>query len=409
MEDLHVIAVRHLKGKDKEVIKMFSSPEEVFEKEKKYMMPVYKRPRIVMREGKGATVKDFFGKEYIDCVGGIAVNAVGYCHPVVVKAIKEQAEKLMHVSNLYYTEPQVELAEKLSEKSGMDKVFFCNSGAESVEAALKLASKVTGKHNYIAAEGSFHGRTLGSLSVTFGSRFRSVFEPLLLKGVKFVRYNDAEAIRTAINDDTAAVVLEPIQGETGVIVPSEGYLREVREICTEKGVLLILDEIQTGFGRTGRWFCKEHEGVEPDIMTVAKAMGAGFPIGAMLAKEGIEFEAGEHGSTFGGNPLACTAALASINVIEAEGLVERSRELGAYFMKNISDEGDPGVVKEIRGKGLMIGIELTKRCGEIVEKALERNILINCTSESVIRLVPPLVISKEEIDRVISVLCEIIK
>lgn len=390
---------------------MFSSPEEVFEKEKKYMMPVYKRPRIVITEGKGATVSDCFGNEYIDCVGGIAVNAVGYCHPKVVKAIKEQAEKLMHVSNLYYTEPQVELAEKLSGKCSMDKVFFCNSGAESVEAALKLASKVTGKHKFIAAEGSFHGRTLGSLSVTFETKFRSVFEPLLLNGVKFVRYNDAEAIRKAIDDDTAAVILEPIQGETGVIVPSEGYLKEVREICTGKNVLLILDEIQTGFGRTGRWFCKEHEGVEPDIMTVAKAMGAGFPIGAMLAKEGIEFETSEHGSTFGGNPLACTAALASMKVIEEERLVERSRELGAYLMEKVHEgriDSNP-VVKEIRGKGLMIGIELTKRCGEIVDKARERRILINCTFDSVIRLVPPLVISKEQIDSVISVLCMIIK
>ncbi|MGB2841364.1 MAG: acetylornithine transaminase [Halobacteriota archaeon] len=390
---------------------MFSSPEEVFEKEKKYMMPVYKRPRIVITEGKGATVSDSFGNEYIDCVGGIAVNAVGYCHPKVVKAIKEQAEKIMHVSNLYYTEPQVELAEKLSGKCGMDKVFFCNSGAESVEAALKLASKVTGKHKFIAAEGSFHGRTLGSLSVTFETKFRSVFEPLLLNGVKFVRYNDAEAIRKAIDDDTAAVILEPIQGETGVIVPSEGYLKEVREICTEKNVLLILDEIQTGFGRTGRWFCKEHEGVEPDIMTVAKAMGAGFPIGAMLAKEGIEFETSEHGSTFGGNPLACTAALASMKVIEEERLVERSRELGAYLMEKVHEgriDSNP-VVKEIRGKGLMIGIELTKRCGEMVEKARERRILINCTFDRVIRLVPPLVISKEQIDRVISVLRAIIK
>jgi len=390
---------------------MFSSPEEVFAKEKRYVMQTYKRPQIVLKEGKGATVKDSFGKEYIDCVGGIAVNAVGYCHPVVVKAIKEQAGKLMHVSNLYYTEPQVELAEMLSEISGMDKVFFCNSGAESVEAALKLASKVTGKHKFIAAEGSFHGRTLGSLSVTFETKFRSVFEPLLLKGVKFVRYNDAEAIRKAIDDDTAAVILEPIQGETGVIIPSEGYLKEVREICDEKGVLLILDEIQTGFGRTGRWFCKEHAGVEPDIMTVAKAMGAGFPIGAMLAKEGIEFETSEHASTFGGNPLACTAALASINVIEEEKLVKRSRELGAYFMERVHYDGIDSnpVVKEIRGKGLMIGIELTKPCGEMVEKALGRGILINCTSDSVIRLVPPLVISKEQIDRVISVLCEILQ
>jgi len=390
---------------------MFSSPEEVFEKEKKYIMQTYKRPRIVLKEGKGVIVKDFFGHEYIDCVGGIAVNAVGYCHPVVVNAIKEQAEKLMHTSNLYYTEPQVKLAEKLSRISGMDKVFFCNSGAESVEAALKLASKVTGKHKFIAAEGSFHGRTLGSLSVTFETKFRSVFEPLLLNDVEFVRYNDAEAIREAIDDDTAAVILEPIQGETGIIIPSEGYLKGVREICTEKGVLLILDEIQTGFGRTGRWFCKEHEGISPDIMTVAKAMGAGFPIGAMLAKEGIEFETGEHGATFGGNPLACAAALASIKVIEEEKLVDRSRELGAYFMERVHEEGldSNPVVKEIRGKGLMISMELTKPCGEIVEKALERNILINCTSENVIRLVPPLVISKEQIDKVISVLYAIIK
>jgi len=303
----------------------------------------------------------------------------------------------------------VKLAEKLSGITGMAKTFFCNSGAESIEAALKLACKMTGKHNFIAAEGSFHGRTLGSLSVTFESKFRSGFESLLLSGVKFVRYNDAEAIRKAIDDDTAAVILEPIQGETGVIVPSAGYLKEVREICTEKNVLLILDEIQTGFGRTGRWFGKEHEGVEPDIMTVAKALGAGFPIGAMLAKEGIEFEAGEHASTFGGNPLACAAALASITVIEYEKLVERSRELGEYFVEKVHDTGIKSIVKEIRGKGLMIAIELTKPCGEIVGKALEKGILINCTADNVIRLVPPLVISKGELDKVISVLNEVIR
>ncbi|MCD6456446.1 MAG: aspartate aminotransferase family protein, partial [Methanophagales archaeon] len=340
----------------------------------------------------------------------IAVNAVGYCHPAVVNAIKEQAGKLMHTSNLYYTEPQVELAEKLSGITGMDKAFFCNSGAESIEAALKLACKATsGKRKFIAAEGSFHGRTLGSLSITFGTKLRGVFEPLLLDGVEFVPYNDADAIRKAIANDTAAVILEPIQGETGIVVPSAGYLKEVREICSEKGVLLILDEIQTGFGRTGKWFCKEHEGIEPDIMTVAKALGAGFPIGAMLAKEGIEFKASEHGSTFGGNPLACAAARASIKVIEEEGLVEKSRELGAYFMDKVRDVGlySNPVVKEIRGKGLMIGIELTKPCGEVAGKAIEQGILVNCTSDTVIRLVPPLVISKEQIDRVISVLCDL--
>ncbi len=387
---------------------MFSSQEEVFEKEKKYMMPVYKRPRIVIESGKGAKVKDYTGKEYIDCVAGIAVNAVGYRHPVVLKALKEQADKLMHVSNLYYTEPQVRLAEKLSALSGMAKVFFCNSGAESVEAALKLAIKATGKRKFIAAKGSFHGRTLGSLSTTFETRLRGVFEPLLLRDVEFVRYNDAAAIGDAIDDDTAAVILEPIQGESGVIVPSDGYLKAVRDICDTKGVLLILDEIQTGFGRTGRWFGKDHEGVKPDIITLAKAMGAGFPIGAMLAREGIEFETSEHGSTFGGNPLACATALAAINVMEAEKLVVRSRELGEYFMETVGIESNP-IVKDLRGKGLMIAIELTEPCAEIAANALERGILINCTSNSVIRLVPPLVISKAEIDEVISVLNEIIK
>jgi acetylornithine/N-succinyldiaminopimelate aminotransferase len=384
------------------------SQEEVFEKEKRYMMPVYKRPRIVIESGKGAKVTDFTGKAYIDCVAGIAVNAVGYGHPVVLKALKEQADKLMHISNLYYTEPQVRLAEKLSAITGMAKIFFCNSGAESVEAALKLAIKTTGKRKFIAAEGSFHGRTIGSLSATFGTRLRAVFEPLLLRDVKFAPYNDAAAIGAVIDKDTAAVILEPIQGESGVIVPSNGYLKAVRDICDDKGVLLVLDEIQTGFGRTGKWFCKDHEGVEPDIMTLAKAMGAGFPIGAMLAKEGIEFEVGEHGSTFGGNPLACATALAAIKVIEAEKLVARSKELGEYFRDGVGIESYP-IVKELRGKGLMIAIELTKPCAEIVADALECGILINCTSNNVIRLVPPLVISKDELDTVISVLREIIK
>ena len=384
------------------------SQEEVFEKEKRYMMPVYKRPRIVIESGKGAKVTDLSGKEYIDCVAGIAVNAVGYSHPVVLKALKEQAEKLMHISNLYYTEPQVSLAEKLSAISGMAKIFFCNSGAESVEAALKLAIKTTGKRKFIATEGSFHGRTIGSLSATFETRLRAAFEPLLVRDVTFVPYNDAAAIGAAIDTDTAAVILEPIQGESGVIVPSNGYLEAVRDICNDKGVLLILDEIQTGFGRTGKWFCKDYEGVEPDIMTLAKAMGAGFPIGAMLAREGIEFEASEHGSTFGGNPLACATALAAIKVIEAEKLVARSKELGEYFRDDVGIGSYP-IVKELRGKGLMIAIELTKPCADIVADALERGILINCTSNNVIRLVPPLVISKDELDEVISVLRELIK
>jgi len=404
---------------------MFSSQEEqeeqeeVFEKERKYLMPTYKRSRVVLKSGRGAVVKDFSGREYLDCVAGIAVNAVGHCHPAVVKALREQAERLIHTSNLFYTEPQVKLAEKLSGLTGLEKAFFCNSGAESVEAALKLACKETGKTGFVAAEGSFHGRTLGSLSATFDPKFRGVFEPLLLpregNGVKFVPYGDAEAIRAATDDKTAAVILEPVQGETGVIIPPAGYLKEVREICDEKRVLLIFDEIQTGFGRTGKWFCKEHEGVEPDILTLAKALGAGFPIGAMLAREGLEFEAGEHGSTFGGGPLACSAALASVRVIEREGLVDRSRVLGAYFLERFAAESTAAgsdsnpAVKEVRGKGLMIGIELAKPCGAVVERALERGVLVNCTAERVVRLVPPLVVSKEQLDRVISVLCEILQ
>ncbi len=381
--------------------------EEIIDKEKKFIMPTYTRPGVVLTEGKGAILKDYTGKEYIDCVGGIAVNAVGYSHPVVVHALKEQVDKLMHVSNLYYTVPQVELAEKLVQLTGMSRAFFCNSGAESVEAALKLATRTTGKSGFIAAEGCFHGRTIGALSLTHGHKFRSAFAPLLLKNVKFVRYGDAEAIDDAIDNDTAAVVLEPIQGENGVVIPPDGYLRAVRDICTDRGVLLVLDEIQTGFGRTGKWFGKDHESVEPDIMMLAKALGAGFPIGAMLAREGIEFQAGEHASTFGGNPLACTAALASIRVIESEGLVARSKELGAYLMGLLHDL-DSGIVKEIRGRGLMVGIELTIPCADMVAEALERGVLLNCTAERVIRLVPPLVISRNELATVASVLNDVL-
>jgi acetylornithine/N-succinyldiaminopimelate aminotransferase len=363
----------------------------------------------VITEGTGARVKDINGREYIDCVGGIAVNAVGYNHPAVVNAIQVQAARLMHVSNLYYTEPQVNLAEKLTALTGMAKVFFCNSGAESMEAALKLAGKHTGKSGFIAAEHCFHGRTLGTLSATYEQKYRRPFAPLLLKRVTFVPYNNAEAIRKAITDETAAVILEPIQGEGGIRIPAPGYLNEVREICTEHDVLLILDEVQTGFGRTGTWFGKDHDGVEPDIMTVAKAMGAGFPIGAMLAREGLEFGPGEHASTFGGNPLACATALASLQVIETEGLVERSRELGAYVLARAgSILASRPAVKELRGKGLMIGIELTKPCGDLVAKALERGVLINCTEDTVIRLVPPLVIPKADMDTVIVLLSELL-
>lgn len=379
--------------------------DEIVEKYRKYIFNTYTRQPLAIKKAQGAVVTDVNGKEYIDCVAGIAVNNVGHCHPAVTEAIKKQAEELIHVSNLYYTQNQAELAEQLVSLSCMDRVFFCNSGAEAVEGALKLARKASGKKAFIAAEHAFHGRTRGALSVTHKEKYRKHFEPLA--PAVFVPYNDADAIRKAINDtnNTAGVILEPIQGEGGVIIPSKDYLKEVREICDETDTLMILDEVQTGFGRTGKWFAREHSGVNPDITTLAKAMGGGFPMGAMLALNDValNFERGDHASTFGGNPLSCAAALSNIEVIKKEKLVERSAELGRYLMKEL--EGlNKDYVKEIRGKGLMIGMELTVKCEDIVNKARENGVLLNCTSESVLRFVPPLTITKEQLDTVVSVL-----
>ncbi|MDP2841163.1 MAG: acetylornithine/succinylornithine family transaminase, partial [Candidatus Methanoperedens sp.] len=308
---------------------------EIVRKYEKYIFNTYTRQPIAIKKASGAVVTDVNGKDYIDCVAGIAVNNVGHCHPTVVDAIKRQAEQLIHVSNLYYTENQAVLAEELVNLTGIDRVFFCNSGAEAVEGALKLARKASGKKEFIATENAFHGRTRGALSVTHKEKYRKPFEPLA--PAVFVPYNDADAIRNAINENTAGVILEPIQGEGGVIIPSDGYLKEVREMCDETGTLLILDEVQTGFGRTGKWFAKEHSGIKPDIITTAKAMGGGFPMGAMLAVEEVaaNFGRGDHASTFGGSALACAAAIANIEVIKKEKLVKRSEELGNYLVKKL--------------------------------------------------------------------------
>ncbi len=377
--------------------------DSVIGKDAKYVMQTYGRQPLVLSKGKGALVYDVHGKEYIDCVAGIAVNNVGHCHPKVVQAIREQAGELMHVSNLYYTEIQAELAEALVSVTGMGRVFFCNSGAEAVEAAMKLARVVSGKSAFIAAEGSFHGRTIGALSVTYKNAYRAPFEPPVSTATTFVPYSDADAIRQAISDNTAAVILEPVQGEGGVNIPDPEYLKEVREICDKTGTLLIFDEVQTGFGRTGTWFCKEQAGVEPDIMSMAKAIGGGFPMGAIAAREGISFGRGQHAATFGGGPLACAAALASIGAIKEEKLLERSREMGAYFIEKLRNMDRDDVV-EVRGKGLMIGVEMNYKCGDIVDFAREHGVLVNCTSDSVLRLVPPLVITKEQIDTVVGIL-----
>lgn len=387
---------------EQDYISSSSDSQSIFSKDSEYVMQTYGRQPIVIASGKGSVICDIEGREYVDCVAGIAVNNVGHCHPRLVEAIKEQAEKLIHVSNLYYTEPQVKLAEQLVNITGMDRVFFCNSGTEAVEAAMKLARVTTKKTNFIAVEHSFHGRTMGALSLTYKDMYRAPFKPLVQEEM-FVPFNDAQAISDAITSNTAAVIVEPIQGEGGINIPSEAYMKEVRKICDETETLLIFDEVQTGFGRTGTWFCKEQFGVEPDIMTMAKAMGGGFPMGAIAAREGISFGRGEHAATFGGNPLACSAALASIDIIREENLLQHSKEMGEYFQNELKKLSTDGLV-EVRGKGMMIGVQFNRKCADLVEHGRKHGVLLNCTSETVLRIAPPLVITKEQIDTVVNVL-----
>jgi acetylornithine/N-succinyldiaminopimelate aminotransferase len=379
------------------------------EADRLYLAQTYRRQPIQLVEGHGAIVKDSNGKEYIDCLSGISVLNIGHSHPKVVEAIRRQSERIMHSSNIYYIGPQVELAELLYRVSGGYKSFFCNSGAEANEAAIKLARKYTKKSEIITADNSFHGRTLATLSATGQKKYRKPFEPLL-KEFKHVKYGKADEIRSLITDRTAAVLLEPIQGEGGVIIPPAEYLSEVRGICDEMNVLFILDEIQTAFGRVGEMFAWQLFGVEPDVFTLAKALGGGFPIGAMLARPEImdAFEPGDHASTFGGNHLACAAAKAAVEAILEDDLIARSRKLGAYFREGLNRlKAKHEIIKEVRGYGLMIGVELRKDCAKIVDEARDRGVLINCVQDRVIRLMPSLVIEKDQIRKVVEVLDEI--
>ncbi len=372
------------------------------EREARAIFQTYGRQDVLLVRGSKARVWDSDGKEYLDFVAGIAVNNVGHCHPAVVEAVQSQVQRLIHTSNLYYTENQVLLAEELKGLTGMDRAYFCNSGAESVEAAIKLVRRATGKSKIVAAERAFHGRTLGALCATYKSVYREPFRPLL--EATFVPYNDIEALKAATTPDTGAVILEPVQGEAGVYVPDAEYLRAARQICDDRGALLIFDEVQTGFGRTGRWFGKEHSGVMPDIMTLAKAMAGGLPIGAMLAAAPAAeaFVKGDHGSTFAGGPVICAAALATIQVIRDESLVQRSEEMGAYLRSQLM-KLEP---QDIRGLGLIVGVDLSCDCKSLVEKALQKGVLINSTGEHTIRLIPPLVVGKDDIDKVVSVIAE---
>ena len=399
---------RAMNGKCKavelEVLSMIDR-DELMNRESEAIIQTYTRQKVVLVRGSGAKVWDSDGKEYLDFVAGIAVNNVGHCHPAVVEAIKRQAEILIHTSNLYYTENQVLLAEELNKLTGMKRAYFCNSGAESVEAALKLTRRATGRSNIVAAVGSFHGRTLGALGTTYKAVYREPFRPL--NEAEFVPYNDPEALKAAVTKETGAVILEPVQGEAGVYVPDTDYLRAARQVCDDAEALLIFDEVQTGFGRTGRWFGKEHSGVQPDIMTLAKALAGGLPMGAMLASESVSeaFQRGDHGSTFAGGALVSAAALASIDAIKSENMVQRSVELGAYMRSELERLGP----REVRGLGLMIGLDLDADCKQVVQKALDKGVILNNTGDHTLRFIPPLVVTKEQIDRVVKVLGEVLE
>lgn len=378
----------------------------------KYMFHTYKRFPLVLVRGEGCRLWDQSGKEYLDFVGGIAVCALGHSSPVVTDALVEQSRKLVHVSNLYYTEPQIELARLLVENSFADRAFFCNSGAEANEASIKLARRSSkekfgpGRYTILSMSNSFHGRTMGTLSATGQSKIQVGYEPLL-EGFRFVPFNDMAALREAMDDTVCAVMLEPIQGEGGVICPSPGYLKEVKELCLEKGILLIFDEVQVGMGRTGKLFAHEHYGVTPHIMSLAKALGNGLPIGAMLAVEEISgaFGPGSHATTFGGTPLVTAVSVAVLKSLLKDGWIDHCREIGGYFLSRLKDlQQKHGCVKEIRGLGLILGMELDRPGGPVVDGCTRNGFLINCVQDRVLRFVPPLIVQKREIDLLIECL-----
>ena len=386
--------------------------EPIIEKADQVIAKTYGRYQVVMEKGSGCTLWDTTGKAYTDFVAGIAVCNLGHCHPAISQAVKKQVDILLHVSNLYYTIPQTELADLLVENSFADRVFFCNSGAEANEAAIKLARKFfqdKGENNrfrIVAMEQSFHGRTMATLSATGQEKIRKGFDPVL-QGFDFVPFNDIGALENAITEDTCAVMMEPIQGEGGIRVPDAGYLPAVRKLCDEKGILLIFDEIQTGMGRTGKLFAYEHFGMTPDIMTLAKALANGFPIGAMLAKESVvqAFGPGAHASTFGGTPIVTSAAVAVMKQLVSDKVVEKSREIGSYFIGRLNELKEKhATVIDVRGKGLHLGMKIDKEGADIVNACMEKGFLINCVQGNILRFIPPLIITKEDIDNLITCL-----
>ena len=383
--------------------------QELIKVEDDYFINTFTRQPVVLDHGEGVKVTDIDGNEYLDMFAGIAVNALGHNHPKLVKAIQEQAEKLIHISSIYYNEPALIYAKKLIEMTSFDRIFYANSGAEANEGAIKLAVKYTGKSEVISTVESFHGRTVVTLAATGHEHYHEPFKAILPKGFINVPYNDIEAIKEAITENTAAIIVEPIQGEGGINVPDIEYLKEIEKICHEKDIVFIVDEVQTGFGRCGTLFAHELFDVKPDIMTMAKGIGGGVPMGGILATEKVAgaFVPGDHGTTFGGGPLVCAAANAVLDTIIDENILDNVNEVGDYFISELK-KLDKDIIADVRGKGLMVGIELTKPGAEYVDKLREAGFLINCTAGNVLRFVPPLIITKEEIDEFVKALDEIL-
>ncbi len=383
----------------------------------KVVMNTYGRQPLVLVKCEGCRVWDDQGKEYLDCVAGLAVVNLGHAHPAIAQAAAAQLTRLVHVSNIYYTTPMVELAEALVQLSFADRVFFANSGAEVNEGAIKLVRRYSrerfgeGRHRIICMENSFHGRTLGALSATGQSKFWQGFDPLL-PGFAFVPFNDLEAVARAVDDTVCAVMLEPIQGEGGVCLPSPDYLPGLRQLCNDKGLLLILDEIQTGLGRTGKLFAQENFGITPDVMTLAKALANGLPMGALLATAEVAgaFVPGTHASTFGAGPVVATAAKTALSLLSAPEFLAEVRERGFWLEKGLCAlQAELSVIKEVRGLGLMWGLELAAEGAPVVAACRERGLLLNCTQGNVIRLLPPLIITPQELDAALTTLGDAFK
>ena len=382
-----------------------------------HLMSTYAPLPVTFKSGKGAMLTDTNGKEYLDALSGIAVCGLGHAHPAVAKAISEQANKLIHTSNLYEIENQQNLADKLCALSGLDRVFFSNSGAEANEAAIKLARLYGHQKNIdvptiVVMENSFHGRTMATLSATGSRKVQAGFEPLV-QGFVRAPYNDIESIENIAknNSNIVAVLVEPVQGESGIQLPDADYLNKLRELCDQNEWLLMLDEIQTGMGRTGEWFAFQHNNIKPDVMTLAKALGNGVPIGACLASEKAAsvMKPGNHGSTFGGNPLACAAGLAVIETMQSEQLVAKAKDIGAYLLAALQKElADVQGVREVRGLGLMLGIELDQPCTELFSKALAEGLLLAIQADTIIRLLPPLILSEEQADTIVQKITQLV-